>query len=156
MIIDTREEASTLRRTKVFIVMIYAVTVALTVLLLSVEMKFKLLFLGALSVAFLTFYRFQYKMEYTYFYFSNNNRNLVFRFYSMRNFHGKPKTIEIPKTHFLKYDLVTSFFNRKESLVLYQKTQKGVAKYPPISLTLLNKKQKTELKRTLFAMVSNQ
>ena len=57
------------------------------------------------------------------------------------------------KASFAKYDIVTGFFNQKDSLVLYQKTPKGVAKYPPIPLTLLNKKQKTELKRTLFAEI---
>jgi len=99
-------------------------------------------------------YFFQVKMDYKYFYFSNNSKNLVFRFYSLRNFAGKPQSIEIPKQDFVKYDIVMSFFNKKESLILYQRTPKGIATYPPLSLTILNQKQKTELKRTLFAEVS--
>jgi len=153
MIIDTKEEASTLRKTKTFVIIVYALLIAFTVFFLSVG---PILFFicGALSLFFLLFYWFQYKMEFTYFYFSNNSKNLIFKFYSLRNFYGKPKTIEIPKPNFVKYDIVMSFFDKKDSLILYQKMPKGIAKYQPISITLLNKKQKTELKRTLFAEIS--
>ena len=153
MIIDTKEESSTLWKTKTFVLAIFLLLVVLTAVFLPVDNMFKFLICGALSVTFLIFYWFQYKMEYTYFYFSNNGNNLIFRFFSLRNFYGKPRTIEISKLSFVKYDILTSFFNKKDSLVLYQKTPKGVAKYPPISLTLLSKKQKTELKRALFALV---
>ena len=152
MIIDTKEEATTLRKTKTFVVIIYALLIALTVIFVKVHAIIYII-CGALSLCFLLFYWLQYNMEYTYFYFSNNSKNLVFKFYSLRNFYGKPKSIEIPKQTFVKYDIVMSFFNKKDSLILYQKTPKGIAKYPPISITLLNKKQKTELKRTLFAEV---
>jgi len=153
MIIDTKEEATTLRKTKTFVLIIYLILIALSFIFIS-DRAILLLILGSLSVIFLLFYWFQYKMEYTYFYFSNHSKNLVFKFYSLRNFYGKPKSIEIPKPNFVKYDIEMSFFNKKDSLLLYQKTPKGIAKYPPISITLLNKKQKTELKRTLFAEVS--
>ena len=151
MVIDTKEEASTLMKTKTFVIIVYSVLVVVTAVFVPVVLTVKYTICSILSVIFLLFYWFQYKMHYTYLYFSNNSKNLVFRFYSLRNFYGKPKMIEISKTSFLKYDLVISLFNKKESLVLYQKTSKGVAKYSPISLTLLGKKQKTELKRALFS-----
>jgi galactitol-specific phosphotransferase system IIB component len=124
-----------------------------TAAFLPVNLVFKFVICGMLSVIFLIFYWFQYKMEYSYFYFSNNGNNLIFRFYSLRHLYGKPKTIEISKMNFVKYDIVTSFFDKKDLLVLYQKTPRGVAKYPPISLTLLSKNKKTELKRALFAII---
>ena len=153
MIIDTKEESSTLLKTKTFVIIVCAILITLTVIFIT-DRTILYVICGSLSLLFLLFYWFQYKMEFTYFYFSNNNKNLVFKFYSLQNFYGKPKTIEIPKSSFKKYDIVTSFFDKKESLILYQKTSKGIAKYPPISLTLLNKKQKTELKRTLFGEIS--
>ena len=152
MIIDTKEEAATLRKTKTFVVIIYSVVLVILAAFATFDIAYKFIIMGVLSVAFLAFYWLQYQMEYTYFYFSNNNKNLVFKFYSMRNLYGKPKTIEISKISFFKYNITTSFFNKKDALVLYQKTTKGVAKYPPISLTLLSKNQKTELKRALFAI----
>ncbi|MDR1865840.1 MAG: hypothetical protein LBR08_09765 [Bacteroidales bacterium] len=151
MIIDTKEEASTLWRTKTFAVIVFVVAVLVIIFVVSIDSNLKTALLGGLSLIFLAFYWFQYKMEYTYFYFSSNNNNLVFKFYSLRNLYGKPKVIEISKLSFLKYDIESVFFGKKDLLVLYRKTPKGVAKYPPISLTLLSKKQKTELKRTLYA-----
>jgi len=151
MVIDTKEEASTLGKTKTFAVFIYLILVIITVVFLDADKPVKFISCGVWSVAFLVYYWIQYRMAYTYFYFSNNGKNLVFKFYSLRFLYGKPKTIEIPKSSLVKYDIITSFFNKKDSLVLYQKTKKGVAKYPPISLTLLGRNKKTELKRALFA-----
>ncbi len=155
MIIDTKEEASTLWRTKSFAIAIFVVLIIVTIFFIPVSKEVIMFICGGLSVIFLLFYWLQYMMEYTYFYFSNNSKNLIFRFYSLRNFYGKPKTIEIAKGSLIKYDIISSFFNRKDSLVLYQKTSKGIAKYPPISLTLLTKNQKTELKRALHTASNN-
>ncbi len=150
MVIDTKEEASTLWRTKMFIIIIFVLSIFGTLFIPKINTEVKMLILGGLSLIFLIAYWFQYKMEYSYFYFSSTYKSFVFRFYSLQNLYGKPKTIEISRSTFHKYDITTSFFNKKETLVLYQKIPKGVAKYPPISLTLLTKDQKTKLKRTLF------
>jgi hypothetical protein len=155
MIIDTKVEAGTLWRTKIFVIIVYSLLLIATVTLLPVDKTTRILICAALSVVFLAFYWFQYMMAYTYFYFSNNNRNLIFRFYSLRNFYGKAKTIELPKLSFIKYDITIDFFDKRESLILYQQTGKGIAKYPPIPLTLLSKNQKTELKRALFAATNH-
>jgi len=149
--IDTKEEATALRNVKNFVAITCSV-LAVATAFLPFGATIMFIIWGVLFAGFLMFFWFQYKMNYSYFYFSNNSKNLIFRFYSMRIYSGKPKTIEISKDTFLKYDLVTTFFNKKESLVLYQKTARGIAKYPPISLTLLTTKQKTELKRALFSV----
>ncbi len=155
MTIDTKEEASTLWRTKAVVVAIFSVLIIVIVFFIPLGSVIRSIICGALSLIFLFFYWYQYKMEYTYFYFSNATQNLVFKFYSLRNFYGRPKTIEISKMSFSKYEFITGFFNKKESLVLYQRTPKGVAKYPPISLTLLKKSQRTELKRALHAAAND-
>ena len=153
MIIDTKEESITLWRAKNITIAIFAVIVTVSIVFFNRDLV-KYITIGVSSVAFLSFMWIIYMMDFTYFYFSDNGKKLVFRFYSMRIFYGKPRTIEITKDSFMKYELSMSFFNAKESLLLYQKTPKGVAKYPPIPLTLLNKRQKTELKRTLFALLN--
>lgn len=154
MIIDTKEAASTLWKTKTFVIIVYAVSVFVIAYFLQAAALIKYIIYGVLSILLVIFFWFQHQMKYTYFYFSNNSRNLIFRFYSLRIIAGKPKTIEIPRTAFVKYDIVTSFFNKRDSLILYQKTPKGIAMYPPVSLTLLSKNQKTELKRALFAITN--
>jgi len=154
MIIDAKDEATTLRKTNAFVMMVLLIIIVGTFLWIQIDATVKFIIIGVSIAATLIYYWFQYKMEYTYFYFSNNRKDLIFRFYSLRIFSGKPKTIEIPKINFVKYDISTCFFDKKDSLVLFQRTPKGVVKYPPIPLTLLNKKQKTELKRALFAEIA--
>ena len=149
MVIDTKVEASTLRKTKTFVIIVYVLLVVVTAAFIRIDTAYKFLICGTLSVFYLLFYWFQYNMKYTYFFFSNNSNNLVFRFYAMQLFWGKPRTIEIPKNSFLRHEIVIDFFGKRESLVLYQKVQKGIAKYPPISLTLMSKKQKKELEQAL-------
>lgn len=154
MIIDTREEATTLWRTKTFAVVLFTLSLVLITVFASVSSEIKILACGGVGLIFLALYGYQYMMRYTYFYFSNNNKNLVFRFYMLHGFRDKPKTIEIAKINFYRYEIISEFFGRRESLILYQKTPKGIAKYPPISLTLLTKNQKTELKRALYATLN--
>ena len=154
MIIDTKEESITLWRAKNITIAIFAVIVTVSIVFIYSDL-IKYVTIGVSGIAFLSFMWIIYMMDFSYFYFSDNGKKLVFRFYSMRIFYGKPRTIEITKDSFLKYELATSFFSAKESLLLFQKTPKGVAKYPPIPITLLNKRQKTDLKRTLFALLNS-
>ena len=149
MVIDTKLEASTLRKTKAFVMIVYVVLFVVNIAFFRIEPAVKILICCILSVFFLIFYWYQYNMKYTYFYFSDNNNAYVFKFYLLQFFFGKPQTIEIPKKNFVKYEIITNFFGKRNSLVLYQKTPKGIAKYPPISLTALNKKQKKDLDNSL-------
>ena len=87
--------------------------------------------------------------DFHYIYFSDNGNNIVFRFYSMRIFSGKKNTIEIHKKDFVKFESSSSLLKMRDYIILYQKLKKGIAKYPPISITGLSKKDKTKLKNQL-------
>ncbi len=83
--------------------------------------------------------------DFHYIYFSDNGNSIVFKFYSMRIFSGKKNTIEIHKEDFVKFQITSSLFRMREYLIVYQKLKKGIAKYPPISITGLSKKDKAKL-----------
>ena len=83
--------------------------------------------------------------DFHYIYFSDNGNDIVFKFYSMRIFSGKKNTIEIHKKDFVKYQTNSSLFKVRDYLIIYQKLKKGIAKYPPISITGLSKKDKAKL-----------
>ena len=87
--------------------------------------------------------------DFYYIYFSDNGNNIVFKFYSMRIFSGKKNTIEIHKKDFVKFETNSSLFKMRDYIIIYQKLKKGIAKYPPISITGLSKKDKTKLKKQL-------
>ena len=92
--------------------------------------------------------------DFHYIYFSDNGNNIVFKFYSMRIFSGKKNTIEIHKEDFVKFQITSSLFRMREYLIVYQKLKKGIAKYPPISITGLSKKDKAKLKNQLSLYIS--
>ena len=92
--------------------------------------------------------------DFHYIYFSDNGNNIVFKFYSMRIFSGEKNTIEIHKEDFVKFQINSSLFKMREYLIVYQKLKKGIAKYPPISITGLSKKDKTKLKNQLSLYIS--
>ena len=92
--------------------------------------------------------------DFHYIYFSDNGNNIVFKFYSMKIFSGKKSTIEIHKKDFVKFQINSSLFKMRDYITIYQKLKKGIAKYPPISITGLSKKDKTNLKNQLSLYTS--
>jgi hypothetical protein len=87
--------------------------------------------------------------DYTYFYFTDQSLKLVFRFYSITSFVRKPNSVEIKKTDFVKFEVTKKFMGLRKYLILYQSTAKGVAKYPPISISLLKKAEEKNLSDSL-------
>jgi hypothetical protein len=88
--------------------------------------------------------------NYHYFYFSDESAiKLVFRYYSLTPFFKQLRTIEIKKEDFYNSKVQTKASGLQEYLILFQKTPKGIAKYPGISISLLSKKNKESL---LFAL----
>jgi hypothetical protein len=83
-----------------------------------------------------------------YIYFSDNGKKILFRYYKVRALSGKKHAIEIPKEQFEKYE-VKKYFPGIEKLFLYQRTSRGVARYPGVSLSLLKKSDREKMKRAL-------
>ena len=83
----------------------------------------------------------------------SENFNLMFRFVSMRPLDNNKKAIQINKADFAGFKFEKSFFGYKENLILSLKTKKGVANYPPISISALSQKHKAMLKQALNQFV---
>ena len=92
--------------------------------------------------------------DFQYIYFSDNGNKIVFKFYSMKIFSGKKHTIEIHKKDFVKFQTSSLLFKIRDYLIIYQKLNKGIAKYPPISITGLSKKDKIKLKNQLSLYIN--
>ena len=91
---------------------------------------------------------FEYLRDYNYIYFSDENNKILFRYIPLRPFRSKRYSIEINKKEFHGYKIERpSIF--KQQIVLYVKTQQGVAKYPPISISALKEEEFNKLKKAL-------
>ena len=90
-----------------------------------------------------------YFMNYNFFSFNDEGDKLVFRFVSLRPFDNEKRAIEIPKRDFIGFKIEKSFFNLKRDLIITIRTNKGIAKYPSISISALSEEQMNLLSHSL-------
>lgn len=98
--------------------------------------------------AYIIFNLYRFYLNLTFINYSDEGDKLVFKYYVIRTFSQKYKTIELPKSQFCKFTIETSVLGRF-NLVLYQQIGKRVAKYPAISLTALKATQRNSLIQSL-------
>ena len=83
----------------------------------------------------------------SYFYFNDDDdEKLVIRYYPVSFLNKGKNSIEIPKKRFIKYETKKFFFGTQEKLIIYVNFRNKVAKYPPISLSAVNKADREKLK----------
>ena len=92
-----------------------------------------------------------YAQKQSFFSIETGGPDIVIRYFVIKPkfISMKPKMVVIPKNEFYKYEIETSFLGRRKALILYQKTPKGILKYPPIYVTSLNKEEHEKLKLAL-------
>lgn len=94
-------------------------------------------------------------INYYFIFFSDDNEKIILRYFSAGIFGGKKNSIEIDKREFAGYKTETSFFGLIVSLILFQKFNEGVAKYPPIYISALSGKEKSKLLNRLSSYVQS-
>jgi hypothetical protein len=87
--------------------------------------------------------------QFHYVYFSDAGERIVLRYFSMGAFIYKKHSIEIGKSEFIGYEMQKQLFGLREKLILKARTGKGLAKYPPVSITALTRKEKENLIQAL-------
>lgn len=101
------------------------------------------------TVIFVIYYSFGYFRDINYFYFNNNSTKIVIRYYSLKPLSSDQNSLEINKQDFYKFEIKSSYGGLRKYLVIYQRTPKGIAKYPPISISILKKHDVDQLTREL-------
>ena len=86
-------------------------------------------------------------LKYNYIYFSDDGPSILIRFYSVGIMKGAKKSIEIEKKRFLGYKRKEGLISQSISLI--ERADRREAIYPPVSITSLNKKERTKLFTTL-------
>jgi len=92
---------------------------------------------------------YRFALNLSYFYFSDQGEKIIFRYYSLRPFMEKHRTIEMPKGTLLDFEIKKSIAGHKKDLILYQKINNKTAKYPPISISALNEEESENLVKAL-------
>jgi hypothetical protein len=84
-------------------------------------------------------------LNYQFVFFSDEGDRLVFRYFTAGIVGGKKNSVEINKKTFAGYKTETQLFGLAKSIILFQKMGQGVAKYPPVYISALNKEQRSKL-----------
>ncbi len=87
--------------------------------------------------------------NYNYLYFNDESDKLVLRFFAPNFFTSKKNSIEIPKREFAGYTYSRFSWATGRKSVLTRRTSKGIASYPPVSITALSNNEKNSLLLTL-------
>ncbi len=88
-------------------------------------------------------------LKYNFVFYGDIGDKIIMRYYPIRVLNQKKHSIEIPKTKFYKYEIEKFFFGMKERIFLFQKTQNGIARYPGISLSAVDRIDRENIKKAL-------
>ncbi len=146
MVIATKYKATNIKT--VFLIFAF-VTVALLVILFFTDLvpyKKAPYILLAVGVAVYIYYILK---KFMYIQYNDTSDKIVLRFFKIIPSTLDHHAIEIPKRTFVKYEIKQSILGLREEIILVQRTKNGVAKYPPVSISILNESQKKELTDSL-------
>jgi len=101
------------------------------------------------AVAYVIYIFYNSFRNYNYIYYNDETDKLILRYFSPSIFSEKKNSIEIPMNEFADYKLTSFFMRYRETLILYRKTKKGLAGYPPVSITALTNLERARMLRSL-------
>jgi hypothetical protein len=88
-------------------------------------------------------------LNYQYISYSDEGETIIFRYFTSGIVGGKKNSVEIGKRTFAGYKTENKLFGLIRSITLYQHFKEGVAKYPPIYISALNKEERSKIFRSL-------
>jgi hypothetical protein len=92
-------------------------------------------------------------LNYQYVSYSDEGESIVFRFFTTGIVGGKKNSVEINKSVFAGYTTESKLLGLSKSLILFQKVGQGTAKYPPIYITALSRRERAKLFSSLNSYV---
>ena len=155
MIIDTQKTLTKIKLRRFVIAMVFMVLIVLTISTDIFDLYFtKYFYTMVFAVLYILIYAFQMFLKLNYIYFSDEESDIILRYFTIQPFKRAYRSIEIPKNTFVKFKVEKSIFNLKEDIILFQRTKKGIAKYPAVSISSLSKEERNKIKECLTKYVT--
>lgn len=88
-------------------------------------------------------------LNHQYVKYSDEGDFIVFRYFTSGIFGGKKNSVEILKTSFVGYKTEKSYLGLNQSIILFQQFKEGMAKYPPIYISGLSRKDRVKILNSL-------
>jgi hypothetical protein len=88
-------------------------------------------------------------LNYQFISYSDEEEKIIIRYFTAGIVGGKKNSVEINKRTFSGYKIQSRFFGLIQSIILFQQFNEGVAKYPPVYISALNREERGKLLRSL-------
>jgi hypothetical protein len=88
-------------------------------------------------------------LNYQYISYSDENEKIILRYFTAGIIGGRKNSVEIDKRLFSGYKTDSELLGLKQSITLYQKANESIAKYPPIYISALTRKERAKMIRSL-------
>lgn len=98
-----------------------------------------------LALCYLVIFFIPLYLGYQFIYFSDDDDRIILRYFNAGLAGGKKNSVEIKKNTFSGYKIESRFFGLVQSLILFQKIGKRIAKYPPVYISALTREEKSKL-----------
>lgn len=105
-----------------------------------------------LSVAYVLVAYYPTLLKYNYIYFSDDGKSVIIRYYSAGIMKGARHSVEIPKHAFSGYSKGNLIPGLIPYIIVYEKRQGKIAKYPPVYLSALKSGDREKIYRSLSAL----
>jgi hypothetical protein len=87
--------------------------------------------------------------KYQFVYYSDEGETIIFRYFESGIFGGKKNSVEINKKTLSGFKSEAKFLGLIRSIILFQQFKEGVAKYPPVYISALSKKDRNKVIKSL-------
>lgn len=153
MIFDNRDKVFKLNKRRYILILTFVTAMSVIIFSGLFDEKLKVGLAILISLVYIAYNVFIYALNYSYFSYNDDKDKIMLRFASLRPFDNRKHAIDIRKRDFNEYIVKKSFMNFREDLILKVSTKKGLANYPPISLSALSAKHKDMLINSLNQFV---
>ncbi len=138
MVINTKELSS---RIKMGVMLTSVLLLAVIVMSFIFEWSKNHTLEYLIAAVYVLFMVFIFIKDYTYIYLVTDGPKIILRYIPLKPLSAGNFSIEIPKKDFVKLEIVKSFGGLNKKFVFYVKSQQGVAKFKPVSITILSKQE---------------
>jgi len=157
MVINNQKQAVSLKIQKTLALLILVIAIGLiyfTNVLAHGAFGFNMDQIAGFIVGlFILYFLYHILRDHNYIYYSDTGNKFILRYFSLRPLADKKKSIEFNKKELHKFELRRSLLGFRESIIIYRQTPKGIAKYPPVSITALSKPDKEKMMASLQKLI---
>jgi hypothetical protein len=149
MVINTKEISA---RIKLGTAMLTLLILALIVFSLIFGWSKKHILELTLIIVLVLCFIFLFIRKFYYIYYNTDGPKIIIRYTSLLPLSVGNFSVEIPRRDFVKAEFCNEFCGLRKELILYVRTPQGIAKFKPISLATLNKKEREAMEKEMSAL----